>query len=126
MARVLQSSCKVQVKGNLKKIVKEAVKKYKPILNMTGYSAPALDTVRVAFIGVGNRGSAAVERMSRIEGVRIQGICDVRPEKANAAKKRIQSDGHQAKLYTAGDTAWKDMCSREDVDLVYIATHWQT
>lgn len=126
MAPALQSSGAVQDKGKLKNIIKEAEKKYKPIFNMSGYAAPALDTVRLAFIGVGNRGSAAVERMSRIEGVRIQGICDVRAEKANAAKKRIQSEGHEAQLYTAGDTAWKDMCSREDIDLVYIATHWQT
>ena len=112
--------------GNLNSILKEAEQQYKPIFNMSGYRAPALETVRIGFIGVGNRGSAAVERMSQIEGVRIQGICDVRLEKAVAAKERIKSGGHEAKLYTNGNSAWKEMCDREDIDLIYIATDWST
>ena len=111
---------------DLKHILKQAERGYKPIFNMSGYAAPAIDTVGLAFIGVGNRGSAAVERMSRIEGVKIQGICDVRPEKAALAKDRIASKGHPAQLYTANADAWKEMCKREDIDLVYIATHWAT
>ncbi|MGX5819667.1 Gfo/Idh/MocA family oxidoreductase [Chitinophaga lutea] len=92
--------------------------------NMSGYAAPAIPTVRIAFFGVGNRGSAAVERMSFIEGVKIQAICDVQPEKAAAAKARIKSPGHPAQLYTAGPDDWKKVCQREDIDLVYIATPW--
>lgn len=107
-------------------ILKEAEKSYQPVFNMSGYAAPALDIVRIAFIGVGNRGSAAVERMSRIQGVAIKGICDVQPDKASGAKARIMSSGHEATLYTKDDEAWKEMCRREDIDLVYIATHWAT
>ena len=36
--------------------------------NMCNYAAPKLETVRVGFIGVGNRGMAAVERMNKIAG----------------------------------------------------------
>ncbi len=107
-------------------IITEAEKAYKPIFNMSGYAAPAIDIVRIGFIGVGNRGSAAVERMSRIEGVTIQGICDIRKEKAEVAKARIVSSGHEARIYAGDEEAWKELCDREDVDLVYIATHWQT
>src|SRR5699024_4676828 len=62
--------------------------------------------------------------MSRIEGVAIQGICDVRSEIAEKAKKRITSEGHEAKLYSDGEEAWKNLCDGEDVDLIYIDTHW--
>lgn len=113
-----------QQKTQLAHVLKEAERSYKPIFNMSGYAAPAIETVRTAFIGVGNRGSAAVVRMSRIQGVSIQAICDVQPDKANAAKARIVSPGHQAQLYTSGEEAWKEMCRREDIDFVYIATHW--
>jgi hypothetical protein len=40
--------------------------------NMSGYGAPKLDTVRVGFIGTGNRGTGAVVRMSKIGGVEIK------------------------------------------------------
>ncbi|MBD1420426.1 Gfo/Idh/MocA family protein [Sphingobacterium chuzhouense] len=126
----LLAGCKTSSRGQmptqLDHIIKEVEKSYDPIFNMSGYAAPALDTVRLGFIGVGNRGSAAVERMSRIEGVAIQGICDVREEKAEAAKGRIASPGHGAQIYTGDGEIWKKLCDREDIDLVYIATHWAT
>lgn len=107
-------------------ILKEAQKTYQPIFNMSGYAAPPLPTVRTAFIGVGNRGAAAVERISRIEGVDIKAICDVREEKALSAKDRIKSGGHEAKIYANSEEIWKDVCARDDIDFVYIATHWAT
>lgn len=55
--------------------------------NMSGYAAPKLETVRIGFIGLGNRGPGAVERMRHIEGVSINALCDIRPEKAAAVKK---------------------------------------
>ena len=39
--------------------------------NMCGYAAPKLETVRIGFIGLGNRGPGAVNRTSKIEGVDI-------------------------------------------------------
>ncbi|HLR00796.1 MAG TPA: Gfo/Idh/MocA family oxidoreductase [Sphingobacterium sp.] len=119
-----QKSGAQQKKYALPEIKKQAAEKHQSVFNMSGYGAPKMEEVRIGFVGVGNRGSAAVERMSRIEGVAIQGICDVRPEIAEKAKKRITSEGHEAKLYSDGEEAWKNLCDREDVDLIYIATHW--
>jgi predicted dehydrogenase len=92
--------------------------------NMSGYAAPKLETVRIAFIGTGNRGSGAVQRMSKIGGVEIKVICDLRPEKANAAFKRIEASGQKPELITGNPEAWKMVCERDDIDLVYIATPW--
>lgn len=122
------ASCKPsQVKQKLTEldhIVRETEKLYQPIFNMSGYAAPALETVRVGFIGVGKRGTAAVRRMSRIEGVVIQGICDVEEAKAKKAKTMVIAAGHEAKVYAGDEEIWRQMCDREDIDLVYIATHW--
>lgn len=106
-------------------IRQQANKQYKQLFNMSGYSAPKLDVVRTGFLGVGNRGAAAVERMSRIAGVSIVAICDVRPDKAEAAKARIKSPGHEAALYTKDEEAWMELCRRDDIDLIYIASHWE-
>src|SRR5690606_1989052 len=106
-------------------IRQQATQAHAQQFNMCGYAAPPLETVRIGFVGVGNRGSAAVERMSYIEGVSIQAIADVRSDKAEAAKQRIKSTGHQATLYTADENSWKELCERDDIDLVYIATHWK-
>ncbi|SJN47673.1 Gfo/Idh/MocA family protein [Sphingobacterium sp. JB170] len=128
LGMVAPAACKSQSapeeESALSEILEQANTKYEPVFNMSGYAAPALAEVRIAFVGTGNRGSAAVERMSRIEGVKIQAVCDVRREKADAAKARIVSKGHQAKIYADEPDAWKELCERDDIDLVYVATHW--
>lgn len=118
------SASPLEEQSNYHQILRESQQSYKPIFNMSGYAAPALSTVRTGFVGVGNRGSAAVYRLSMIEGVSIKGICDIRDEKAQAAKKRIVTTGHEAKIYSGKAESWKEMCRRDDIDFVYIATNW--
>ena len=92
--------------------------------NMSGYAAPKLETVRIGFIGLGNRGPAAVDRMSKINGTDIKGLCDLRPDKANAAKQLLEKTPHRPDIYTDNENEWKKMCERKDIDLIYIATPW--
>ncbi len=92
--------------------------------NMSGYSAPKIETVRIGFIGLGMRGPGAVNRMSKIEGVEIKALCDLRPEQAEKAKTMLEGTPHNPDLYSGGDNAWKDMVDRDDLDLIYIATPW--
>ncbi|TNF45112.1 MAG: acetylgalactosaminidase, partial [Bacteroidetes bacterium] len=61
----------------LDKIKKAARHNPKMTFNMCGYAAPKMDKVRVGFVGIGDRGSGAVERMTFIEGVEITALCDV-------------------------------------------------
>jgi predicted dehydrogenase len=92
--------------------------------NMCGYAAPKLETVRIGFIGLGNRGPGAVGRMSHIEGVEIRALCDLRPERIDVAKEQIAGTGHHPVSYEGTEEIWKDLCEREDIDLVYICTPW--
>jgi predicted dehydrogenase len=92
--------------------------------NMSGYAAPKLETVRIGFVGLGNRGPAAVNRMSKIDGVDIKGLCDIRPEKVNKVKKSLEGTSHNPVVYTGKEEEWKRMCDRPDIDLIYIATPW--
>ncbi|MEJ1240451.1 Gfo/Idh/MocA family oxidoreductase [Chryseolinea sp. T2] len=93
--------------------------------NMSGYAAPKIETVRIGFIGLGNRGPGAVERISKIDGVEIKALCDIRPEKAEAARKLLEKTPHKPDLYSGGAEEWKKVCDRKDIDLIYIATPWK-
>lgn len=93
--------------------------------NMCGYRAPKLETVRIGFIGLGQRGGAAVPRINYISGISINGLCDVRPEKVQQAQGRIKNSPHKPALYSGSEDAWKEMCERDDIDVIYIATPWE-
>jgi len=83
-----------------------------------------LDTVRIAFIGLGMRGSGAVYRYTFLEGVKVVVLCDVDPENVENANKTLEERGFpKAEVYT-GTEDWKRVCERADVDLVYVCTHW--
>ena len=87
--------------------------------------AEPLDTVRVAFIGIGARGIAAVKRFMNIEGVKVVALCDVDSFKVAKARQILASKGKAPAVEYYGADDWKKVCERNDVDLVYNCTHWQ-
>jgi len=104
----------------------QGVKRNNHHFNMCGYAAPKLETVRIGYIGLGNRGSLAILRMIHIEGAEIKALCDVRTEKVMAANQALKEKNasYQPVLYSGNPTDWKKLCERSDIDLVYIATPW--
>ncbi len=93
--------------------------------NMCGYAAPKMDKVRIGIIGLGMRGPGAVERMSFIEGVEIKALCDQYPDRVAKAQKILERKGlPKATEYSGSKEAWKELCNRPDIDLVYITTPW--
>jgi predicted dehydrogenase len=96
----------------------------KQVFNMSGYAAPKIDTVRIGYIGLGNRGGGAIQRVVRLGNVSVIAVCDVRPDKAEAAKKKFEGTGHSPVTYSGTQNIWKKMCERDDIDLIYICTPW--
>ena len=93
---------------------------------MSGYRAPKIPTVRVGFVGLGMRGPGAVKRMTHIEGVEITAICDKRKSCTDKVEKMLAESGFpKPAVYTDSEDAWKQMCQRDDLDLIYIATPWE-
>lgn len=87
--------------------------------------APKMDRVRVGFIGVGARGSGHVVQMMAIDGVDVVAICDNHVPTAEASVKRVKDKtGKAPAIYTNGDTDYKRMLDRNDIDIVIIATPW--
>ncbi len=94
--------------------------------NVLGLTVPAMDTVRVAFVGIGMRGSGAVERYTYVPGVKITALCDVEADRVEKAQKTLEGRGFpKAAEYSGSTEAYKDLCDRDDIDLVYICTDWK-
>lgn len=126
---IILSSCKPET-DKTKNSVFEAVELYpeppreKGQTDVIELRANPIDTVRIAFIGLGMRGSQAIYRYSFIDGIKIVALCDVVPESVESAQKFMKDKGlPPADSYT-GSTDWKKICEREDIDLVYVCTHW--
>ena len=88
-------------------------------------TAPPIETVRVGFIGLGMRGPGAVERFAQIEGTDIKGLCDVEADRVEGCQKLLEKLGRpRAAAYSGSTEAYKAMCDRDDLDLIYICTDW--
>lgn len=83
-----------------------------------------IDTVRIAFIGLGNRGIGAIHRYSFIEEAKIAALVDVVPESVKRAQDYLAKKGIPAADEYTGKESWKKVCERDDIDLIYICTHW--
>lgn len=96
------------------------------VTDMVGYAAAPIDTVRVGFIGLGMRGSDAVERFTHIPGTKITAICDIDTARvARSLKTLTKAGAPAAAAYGGTEDAWKALCERPDIDLVYIVTDWK-
>ena len=83
--------------------------------------------IRVGFIGIGKRGTAAVHRVSMIPGVDIVALCDKRAGQVeeNLAWLKEKKYAGLGKIKTyVGDEAYKDLCDFGDCDVLYCATPW--
>lgn len=97
------------------------IKEHQQRFNMHNYAAPALDVVRIGFVGVGNRGSGHVERFNRIEGVEVKAVCDIDEEALNNVAESLD---HPVNTYSENEDSWKELCERDDIDVVVTSTPW--
>jgi hypothetical protein len=105
---------------------KAANEKHNQKFNMCGFAAPKLENVRIGFIGLGNRGPSSLRRLTLIEGVEIKAICEIRKDRLEIGVNILREAGLPP-AETYGDTkdAWKKMCERDDIDLIYQVTPWR-
>jgi len=94
--------------------------------SVIGLTVPPIKQVKVAFIGLGNRGSEHLKLVNALtpDKAIITAICDVQKEKTDAALEELKKSGHGQKpdVYTGTLDIWKEMIKRDDIDLVIIAT----
>lgn len=108
----------------IKTDVPERVEGQKSVL---GLAIAPIENVRVGFIGLGNRGVGAVHRFNFLDGATVTALADIRPERVEVAQDILTKAGKkELPGYSGTEDAWKALCDRDDVDLVYICTDWET
>jgi predicted dehydrogenase len=72
------------------------------------------------------RGDGAVERLINVPGVEITALCDIVPERVEEGQAILRKAGlPEAAGYSGSEEAWKELCDRDDLDLVYVVTDWK-
>ena len=121
-AQSLSPSTKWQWDGGT--IVVDVPKRPAGQKHVLGLKVAPIQTVRVAFVGLGMRGPGAVTRFTHIPGVEIVALCDYVEERAEACNKELRKAGLAPADIYSGEFGYEQVCQREDVDLVYVATDW--
>jgi hypothetical protein len=90
------------------------------------FATPPLERVRIGFVGVGGMGVVHVENFLACEGVAVQAVCDIVPEKVERAAQMVVAAGQpRPRGYSRGSRDFERMCAEEDLDLVVTATPWE-
>ncbi|MGP4087225.1 Gfo/Idh/MocA family protein [Streptomyces sp. KR55] len=86
----------------------------------------AYRTVRVALIGLGNRGHGMASGWAAVPGCIVTAVCDVRADRARRTADKLVAEGRPRPAEYGGSAdAYERMLRREDIDLVYVATPWE-
>ena len=96
---------------------------------MGDFAAPKINVVKVAFIGVGARGSGHAKQIAAIEGTEVVAISDLYNDLAmksyEACKKIGNGNRHKnIAIYSGGENKWKVMLNEVKPDAVFISTNW--
>ena len=93
--------------------------------DMIAFAAEPMESVRVGFIGLGMRGPGAVRRWCQIDGTEIIALCDINQQGIDKSQKYLSNAGRNKAVEYLGEESWRELCKREDIDLVYIMTDWK-
>jgi len=90
-----------------------------------GAVAAPRDKVRLAFLGVGLRGTSLLDLALRRDDVEVKAVCDIVPEKVARARQRVkEAHGDEPRGYADGEEDFRNLLRRDDIDAVIIATPW--
>ena len=82
--------------------------------------------IRVGFVGVGGRGSGLLRNLLKLEKVEVVALCDINEENLTRAQSMVTEAGQtKPEGYSRGETDFRRLCDRNDLDLVITATPWQ-
>ena len=99
--------------------------------SMFDYADLPIEKVRVAIVGLGNRGTTLVEMLSwlvRHGHAEIVSICDVQPkylDRTEASIAEFQKSAPRRVDGSSNENEWKHMCNTEEADLLIVATPWR-
>jgi predicted dehydrogenase len=90
------------------------------------FAVPPVETVRVGFVGIGKRSSSLIRPLLQLQGVRICAVCDIIEDRVAKAQAMVVEAGQSPPAgYSHGETDFKRMCERDDLDVVVNAAPWE-
>ena len=91
---------------------------------MANFAVAPMETIRVGFIGVGNRGLTAVKRVSELPGIEVAALGDIQDEQVAEGLKFMREAKRPGALhaYSGAAESWKAVCDDPEVDVVYITS----
>lgn len=93
--------------------------------SMRGVPFAETKVARIGIIGVGGRGDSLLANLLGCDGVVVPAVCDLDAIRAQRASDRITKAGQPAPtLYTSGEKDFENLCRRDDLDFVIVATPW--
>ena len=78
--------------------------------------------VRIAFVGVGGRGTAMLKVALSVEDVEITVVCDIVPEKVERAQRLVEQAGFPKPKGFTGPEDYKRIAELNGLDAIYSAT----
>lgn len=93
--------------------------------DVIGLTCAPIDTVRIGFVGLGARGTEAIRRFTYQQHIQVKALCDLNQWRVDSCNRMLQRAGmDKADVYYGDENAWKKLCDRPDIDLIYVATDW--
>lgn len=92
---------------------------------MQGFALKPMKKVRVACIGVGVRGRAALRRIATLPGTEVTAVADLFQDRVDTEVKWLKDHGKPAPaIAVAGAEGYKRICDSDKVDVIYNVTPW--
>jgi predicted dehydrogenase len=83
--------------------------------------------IRVGIVGVGGRGTGHVRDVLQIPNVTLKAVCDINATRVEAVQNMTQKAGQpRPEGYSRGELDYKRLCAQPDLDLIYVATPWES
>ncbi len=94
---------------------------------MGGFRAPKIETVRVAMIGVGERGLPQTKQLTAVPHCEIAAVCDMYDDLAQKAARLVEKEtGKKPAVYAGSKDSYLKMLQEVKPDAVIISTPWET
>ena len=84
----------------------------------------ASSRITMGFIGTGGRGGALLSNFINLLDAQVVAVCDVKRPNRESALQRV--DKHYGKKVCTGYNDFRQLCARDDIDAVVVAStdHW--
>jgi len=94
---------------------------------VSGLVLPPMKTVRAAMIGFASRGWGHLEHLLMLEGTEVTALCEMKADALEKGAKLVVDKGRpRPALYGPDRNDYQRMLERDDIDVVFITTDWNT